>query len=130
MSEYEDILRQIGSFGPYQRRAFLLVSMFETPLAWAMLTPILLNAKPNWYCPDWDGLHKSLIADNKTDPSFITQIRSIEDLTWYQKYTNTSYVNLTVTENTCTADNKICEGLTFEDDFNSIVSQVWPEFIY
>jgi hypothetical protein len=56
MSEYEQILRQLGSFGPYQRRAFILVSMFETPLAWAMLTPILLNYRPDWYCTDWNIL--------------------------------------------------------------------------
>lgn len=123
MSEYEDILCKLGSFGPYQRRAFLLVSMFETPLAWAMLTPILLNAKPNWYCPDWEALHQSLIAQNKTDAGFITQIRNMDDLRWYQMYTNTSSVNLTVTDNTCTSDNKICDGLKFQDDFNSIVSQ-------
>ena len=56
MSEYEQILRQLGSFGPYQRRAFILVSMFETPLAWAMLTPILLNYRPDWHCTDWTSL--------------------------------------------------------------------------
>ena len=124
LSEYEDILRKLGSFGPYQRRAFLLVSMFETPLAWAMLTPILLNAKPDWYCPDWEGLHESLIAENRTDPSIIREIRNYEDLKWYQRYTNTSQINLTVTSNTCTLDNKICDGLRFQDDFNSVVSQV------
>lgn len=123
MSEYEEILRKLGSFGPYQRRAFLLVSMFETPLAWAMLTPILLNAKPDWYCPDWDGLHETLIEENKTDPSAIRLIRSYKDLEWYQRFTNTSTVNLTVTTNTCTKDNKICDGLKFQDDFNSVVSQ-------
>ena len=47
MSEYEDILNEIRPFGPYQRRVFILVSMFETPLAWAMLLPIFTSASPS-----------------------------------------------------------------------------------
>ena len=126
MSEYEKILRELGSFGPYQRRAFLLVSMFETPLAWAMLTPILLNYKPDFFCPDWDGLHDSLM-DNQTDPSLIKQIDNMQSLQWYQMFNNLSTVNLTMKRNEC-PNNDVCSGIQFDGDIKSIVTQVTPLF--
>lgn len=121
-SEYENILRQLGSFGPYQRRAFLLVSMFETPLAWAMLTPILLNYRPDFYCPDWTGLQATLLQDNDSDPYLVSQIFSFQSLDLYQFLSNTSHVNVTVTTNQC-HNHTVCPGLKFEDGFTSIVTQ-------
>ncbi|GFO41936.1 solute carrier family 22 member 15-like [Plakobranchus ocellatus] len=50
MSEYENILQQIRPFGPFQVRLFVLVSFFETPLAWAMLVPIFTAANPGFFC--------------------------------------------------------------------------------
>lgn len=50
MKEYEKILEDIRPFGPFQIRVFLLVSMFETPLAWAMLLPMFTSAKPEELC--------------------------------------------------------------------------------
>ncbi|GFS26250.1 solute carrier family 22 member 15-like [Elysia marginata] len=52
MGEYENILHQIRSFGPFQVRLFVLVSLFETPLAWAMLVPIFTAANPGFFCSD------------------------------------------------------------------------------
>ena len=52
MSEYEKILEDIGPFGPFQVRIFLLVSLFETPLAWAMLVPIFTASNPGTACLD------------------------------------------------------------------------------
>ncbi|XP_052794709.1 organic cation transporter protein-like [Mya arenaria] len=129
MSEYEDILRKIGSFGPYQRRAFILVSMFETPLAWAMLTPILLNFKPNWYCYDWPAVQAFLLKDNLTgyqleDAQAITSLDSYEVYQYYHS-NYSAYINLTNfrTENTCGPDNEVCPGLVFQEGISSIVSQ-------
>lgn len=123
MSEYEQILRQLGSFGPYQRRAFILVSMFETPLAWAMLTPMLLNIKPDWFCYDWGGLQKSLLAKNLTDPSYIRGIDSVEELRTYLYLTNTSNTTLSRVKNVCPNDN-MCPEIAFEEGISSIVTQV------
>ena len=50
MSEFEDILEDVGSFGPFQVTVFILVSMFETPAAWAMVLPIFTVATPAWNC--------------------------------------------------------------------------------
>lgn len=50
MSEYENVLEQIRPFGPYQIRIFVLVSLFETPLAWAMLAPIFTASNPGVFC--------------------------------------------------------------------------------
>ncbi|KAH3834353.1 organic cation transporter protein-like [Dreissena polymorpha] len=124
MSEYEKVLEQLGSFGPYQRRAFLLVSMFETPLAWAMLTPILLNYKPDWYCYDWPSIHQTLYNESAIDPAVIPRITDIEMLDYY-KYLYNSTVNFTLnrTKNTCGPNNEICTGIEFEQGINSIVSQ-------
>lgn len=124
MSEYEQILRQIGSFGPYQRRAFILVSMFETPLAWAMLTPILLNFKPDWFCTDWTSVQDGLISDNITDidESYIRQIDSQNKLQTFLYFVNfTGNITTNRTKNTCFND-KICPGIEFDDEVKSIVS--------
>lgn len=129
MSEYEHILRQLGSFGPYQRRAFILVSMFETPLAWAMLAPILLNIKPDWLCYDWETLQNSLIDQNISDPAYIRQINSMEALATYQYITNTTEANMTFIRNACPNDNSICPEITFVKGINSIVTQVSSVFL-
>lgn len=50
-TEYEEILVQSGGFGPYQIRIFILVSLFETPVAWVMLLPVLTGASSKWTCP-------------------------------------------------------------------------------
>jgi len=121
MSEYENILRKIGSFGPYQRRAFILVSMFETPLAWAMLTPILLNRMPDWYCPDWQGLQNDLMP-NSSSPEMVSLINSYESLEMYQLQTNTSTVYLPTITNACPGD-RVCPDIHWKEDINSIVTQ-------
>ncbi|KAK3788267.1 hypothetical protein RRG08_027001 [Elysia crispata] len=55
MGEYENVLQQIRAFGPFQVRIFVLVSLFETPLAWAMLVPIFTAANPGFFCSDYSG---------------------------------------------------------------------------
>ena len=96
MSEYEKVLKQLGSLGPlkyfgkYQVRVFIIVSMFETPAAWAMLLPILINAKPDWICTD----------------------------------SNTSGSTQNTTSQGCTVDNKACSGIKYTGEFTSIISEV------
>ncbi|XP_076101360.1 organic cation transporter protein-like [Mytilus galloprovincialis] len=98
MSEYEAVLKQLGSYGPlhyfgkYQFRVFIIVSLFETPAAWAMLLPILINAKPTWTCYEDNG-------------------NATRNMT--QNYTM----------NACAADNKMCAAMKFSEDFTSIISE-------
>ncbi|OWF37778.1 organic cation transporter protein-like [Mizuhopecten yessoensis] len=99
MSEYESILHKIGSFGPYQRRVFILVSMFETPAAWAMLLPIVLHATPDWECPIFG--HGNSSTFNLSEAS------------------NSS----SFTVNECLPDGSQCPGLQFTGPFSSIVSE-------
>ncbi|KAL3866340.1 hypothetical protein ACJMK2_043646 [Sinanodonta woodiana] len=124
MSEYEDILRQIGSFGPYQRRAFIFVNMFETPLAWAMLAPILLNAKVDWFCPDW-----SQVYVNYTDSSGNLSTLSINSWDEYDLYHhilgNGTNIPVPSLLNYCPENNTVCPGIKFDskDGLSSIVTQ-------
>ena len=104
MSEYEQVLKQIGSFGPCQRKVFILVSMFETPAAWAMLLPILLNVTPKWICTS------SHINSTFNDSG-----------SWNISQHNISDAETT---NVCSADGNVCPGIQFTDDFTSIVSEV------
>lgn len=121
MSEYEKILREIGSFGPYQRRAFLLVSMFETPLAWAMLTPILLNFKPDWDCYDWKGLQDRLIAENYSE-TYVRGIDNAESLSMFRYFANyTGNITIHSARNACPNDT-VCPGIIFDEGVKSIVT--------
>ncbi|XP_060074393.1 organic cation transporter protein-like [Ylistrum balloti] len=99
MSEYENILHKIGSFGPFQRRVFVLVSMFETPAAWAMLLPIILHATPDWTC--------SGFGHNNTSSVNLSEA------------TNSSSLMV----NKCLPDGMQCPGLQFDGSFTSIVSE-------
>ena len=96
MTQFDDILDDLGSFGPFQLRLFLVVSLFETPAAWSMFLPVFVSAKPTWRCPVWS-------------PDFGSS-------------NTTTAANYT--ENTCTEANGICAGIEYTSEFTSIVSEV------
>ena len=50
MTDFEDILDDVGTFGPFQVRLFVLVSLFETPAAWAIFLPVFIQKMPEWSC--------------------------------------------------------------------------------
>ena len=100
MYEFENVLSQLGSFGAYQRRVFVLVSMFETPVAWAMLLPIFLNVVPEWECPG---------SSSNVSTSFNSSSNS----------------NITLPKEQCTGSGSPCLGAVFSGDLNTIVSEVW-----
>ena len=51
MSEYEAVIDEIGSFGPAQIQVFILVSLFEAPVAWGLLVhPVFASRKVPWSC--------------------------------------------------------------------------------
>ena len=97
MSEFENVIEDLGSFGPYQIRIFVLVSLFEIPCAWAMLLPVFIGAMPKWEC---------LITGN----SSMVQ--------------NSSFIETNATVGGCTKDNRPCEGMKFSSEFTSIVTEV------
>lgn len=105
MLEFEDVLRQLGSFGPYQRRVFVLVSMFETPVAWVMLLPIFLNVVPEWKCPESSN---AFLAYN----SSLTANISL------------STTNISLSINECSESGLLCPGASFTKEIQTIVSEV------
>ena len=97
MSAFEEMLNDIGTFGPYQIRVFVLVSAFETPAAWAMLLPVFAGAKPTWICPE-------------------------QNISLYYDNDNSSATNST--SNWCGPQGEICTGLEYTSDFTSVVTEV------
>lgn len=102
MLEFENVLRQLGSFGPYQRRVFVLVSMFETPVAWAMLLPIFLNVVPEWKCPD----------------------SSNASLTYNSSFTSNISFPLSINVKKCSESGLLCPEASFTKEIQTIVSEV------
>ncbi|KAJ8304097.1 hypothetical protein KUTeg_017680, partial [Tegillarca granosa] len=108
MSEYEAVLKKLGSFGPFQRRVFILVSMFETPAAWAMLLPILLSASPDYTC---------------SGPINVTNGNYDEGVTASLNVSSTLNLNNSTLLNTCFKNNHVCPGIKFIGGFTSIISE-------
>lgn len=102
MLEFENVLRQLGSFGPYQRRVFILVSMFETPVAWAMLLPIFLNVVPEWKCPD----------------------TSNASLVYNSSFTSNISFPLSINVKKCSESGLLCPEASFTKEIQTIVSEV------
>lgn len=102
MLEFENVLRQLGSFGPYQRRVFVLVSMFETPVAWAMLLPIFLNVVPEWKCSD----------------------SSNASLTYNSSFTSNISFPLSINVKKCSESGLLCPEASFTKEIQTIVSEV------
>lgn len=114
MSEFESVLDGLGSFGPYQRRLFILVSLFETPTSWAMLLPVFTGASPGFRC--------SGAPANST---------VLQPSTGYVVANDTAYRNATLDGHSmtnssqhCLADGSPCPGLAFNEyEFTSIVTE-------
>ena len=50
MRDFDDILDEVGGFGPFQIVVFVLVSLFETPTAWAMFLQVFVAYDHPWTC--------------------------------------------------------------------------------
>ncbi|KAH9513363.1 hypothetical protein Btru_034737 [Bulinus truncatus] len=105
MSEYEDILQKIRPFGPYQIRTFVLVSLFETPLAWAMLESLFTSAIPKFNC----------FYPNQT-------VEHMDNVTHCSKYRNTceSYVFLSDFTSTISEWQLVCDQAYVADLIKSL----------
>ncbi|XP_067666322.1 organic cation transporter protein-like [Haliotis asinina] len=104
MSEYEAVLTDLRPFGPFQVQVFILVSAFETPLAWAMLLPIFTSAKPPWTCGS-----VSVDTGQLVNSSLLKALNS----------SNMSVVQ----EAECLPSGELCQGMMFSEEFTSILSE-------
>ena len=50
MMEFDNVLRIIGEFGPYQKRLYILVNLAIIPAAFQMLMNIFIAREPQWTC--------------------------------------------------------------------------------
>lgn len=48
--EFDQVLRIIGEFGPYQKRLYILVNLAIIPAAFQMLMNIFIAREPQWNC--------------------------------------------------------------------------------
>jgi len=50
MGDFDEVLKYVGLFGPYQIQLFVLVNLFDFAAVWAMLLPVFSGATPDWWC--------------------------------------------------------------------------------
>lgn len=48
--DVDAVLREIGQFGPFQRRNYVIMSLAWIPSAFATLSFVFTNAEPDWHC--------------------------------------------------------------------------------
>ncbi|XP_030828376.1 organic cation transporter protein-like [Strongylocentrotus purpuratus] len=53
--KFDDILKNVGEFGPYQRRVYLISLIFKFTGSWATLLSVFINAPVDHWCatPEW-----------------------------------------------------------------------------
>ena len=98
---FDELLSQIGSFGPFQIRVFILVSAFEAPAAWMLLQHVFAAARPSWVCPSADRGGNSTSAGGAW-----TMSMPAENSTG------------------CTPYGSVCPGRVYTSDYTSIVTEV------
>ena len=101
MSEYEAVIDEIGSFGPSQREVFILVSLFEAPVAWGLLVhPVFASRMMPWYCDSSNGT---------SDTSSLSGQTNMTD--W-------------LLSNCTMYEASQCENVVYFGDYSSVVSEV------
>ena len=87
--DFDGALGQIGEFGWYQRKIFVLISLAAVPCYYQMLLLVFVAATPKWTCPEESKANlipcKSMTTDNCCTPrgvicdgaSFTTNFTSI-----------------------------------------------------
>ncbi|CAH1796783.1 unnamed protein product [Owenia fusiformis] len=116
-NQFEDVIEQLGGFGPYQRRIFLLVSLFETPAAWAMLLPVFTGATPTWSCP----LMMNYTYTNHDNENVTGDHHGNRTVDHHGNY---SSGNMTYAETgACSSDGSICQSVQYSKDYTSVVSE-------
>ena len=50
--DFDGVLKQVGEFGRYQRKLFILISLAALPCYYQMLVLVFTAATPKWRCPE------------------------------------------------------------------------------
>lgn len=111
MRDFDDVLEEIGPFGPFQITVFVLVSLFETPTAWAMFLQVFVAADQPWICSS--SLHAT---ENNGSAASGT---SYGNLTFGYERTETESLE----ERCRSVTNGTCGDIVFVGDFTTIVSE-------
>lgn len=55
--KFDDILQEIGEFGPYQMRVYALVCIIVFPVSWSTMLQVFAMADSNYWCkvPTWNS---------------------------------------------------------------------------
>jgi len=110
MKDFDDILDEVGSFGPFQITVFLLVSIFETPTAWAMFLQVFVAADQPWTC-------SSLLYRNQTSGDNLSHVTSVNgSLNAGDSFGLSLQCELVA--------NGSCGEIVFTGDFTTVISEV------
>lgn len=110
MRDFDDILDEIGSFGPFQITVFLLVSIFETPTAWAMFLQVFVAADQPWTC-------SSLLSYNQTSGDKLIHVTSVNGSLYAGDSSGHS-------QHCELIANGSCGEIVFMGDFTTVISEV------
>ena len=129
MPDFDDLLDEVGGFGPFQVTVFVLVSLFETPTAWAMFLHVFVAAHQPWTCENllrfnsdknWTG---SGIFDAKT-----FNMLAAYGLSDSRENASTGLrvdiLNISVEERCDMVLNNTCGRVIFSSEFTTIISEV------
>lgn len=100
MTSFDDVLERVGPCGKFQITLFMLMSLTEVALAWAMFQPVFVAMTPNWTC---------------------------ESLAEYNNTSNSSWIwdNHPSFHNLCElVQNKSCGRIIFYGEYSTVVSEV------
>ncbi|XP_054752660.2 organic cation transporter protein-like [Lytechinus pictus] len=64
--KFDDILKTVGEFGPYQQRVYVISLIFKFTVSWATMISVFMNASVDHWCatPEWDpGCDKYGLSD-------------------------------------------------------------------
>lgn len=111
MRDFDDILDEIGSFGPFQITVFLLVSIFETPTAWAMFLQVFVAADQPWTC-------SSLLSYNLTSGDNLIHVTSVNRSLYAEDSFGTAQLCELIA-------NGSCGEILFMGDFTTVISEVY-----
>ena len=125
MSEFEEMLEEVGTFGPFQVTIFILVSLFEMPAAWAMVLPVFTAATPMWECQKTNrtGDHSNAsvtatMSDISQTLGFDVSGRDLMNMTMREDDSDMGRCELLMAGR--------CQQVVYQEHFTSIITEVRP----
>ncbi|XP_013418049.1 solute carrier family 22 member 4 [Lingula anatina] len=133
MTDLEHVLAKVGQMGWYQLSLFLIISLSDIPVSWAMLSLIFTGDDASWRCPiartNVTSAADDYLTDNSTTlfDSLLYDVSSNVNIVSDGTLSNVSNVTKNssdmYTYNTCTADNQVCPGIEFTSESSTIVTE-------